>query len=88
MKKTIFACVVTGCFALAGGGAVAGDGAHHANGKRAQHRDPMQASASMTTTAAAPVRYDSACRSQHGFGSSGYHNCLQRLPATALIGGR
>jgi len=84
MKKTILACVAMGCVALTGA-AVAAEGVHKPHGKTLKHRDPMQASAAMNSAAMVPVRYDSNCRAQFGFGSAGYTNCLQRLPATALI---
>jgi len=86
MKTTILAGIAVGCLALSGA-AIAGETARAAQGKPAPQRDPMQASASISHAAAVPVRYDSGCRAQYGFGSNGYHGCLQRLPATALVGG-
>jgi len=62
-------------------------GTQKGQAKTVRHGDPMQASASMSGAAAA-LRYDSACRAKYAISSVGYHNCLQRLPATALIGGR
>lgn len=71
--------------ALAAGLSVLAASAFADDNKTARHGDPMQASASMRPAATAPVRYDTACRTQFGFGSIGYQDCLQRLPATALI---
>ncbi|MBI5132148.1 MAG: hypothetical protein HZA66_22115 [Rhodopseudomonas palustris] len=68
-------------------GVAAESGAHKGQAKHGRSGDPMQASASMPGAAVA-VRYDSACRAKYAISSVGYHDCLQRLPATALIGGR
>jgi hypothetical protein len=87
MKTMMLACVAAGClttFAVA----AAAESPTGPSAKAGQHRDPMQSSAAMTAGETLPVRYDSHCRAQFGFGSNGYTACLQRLPATALIGGR
>lgn len=91
MKKLIVtSAAIVGCLALQAlsAAAVAAETAQqksHAN--TAHHRDPMQASASMGAATVA-VRYDSGCRAKYAPSSVGYQDCLQRLPATALIGGR
>lgn len=90
MKKIVVTCAaIAGCFALqaASGVVVAAEaGSQQAKAKHVRH-DPMQASAAMAGSAV-PVRYDSGCRAKYAPGSVGYHDCLQRLPATALVGGR
>lgn len=79
MKKTFLACVAAGSLALTAGAGVAAEGAH-----KAHHRDASK-STGMNSAQVTSVKYDSVCRAEFGFGSTGYTDCLQRLPATALV---
>jgi|GEM_PF-6832928 len=91
MKKTILTgAVVIACLAppLMLSASAEEAGKQNVQAKNVRQSDPMQASASMTTAAVVAVRYDSGCRAKYALSSVGYQDCLQRLPATALVGGR
>lgn len=85
MNKIILSCAAVVVSIVLSG--IADAGQQKSDRARMRGHDPMQASAAMTGVPVV-VRYDSACRAKYAISSVGYHDCLQRLPATALVGGR